>query len=235
MSASRDVATSWSRVLGMVAVAAFAISAAGTSARGDVINAFLYELTNNGFDSNSVGVEIKIEDVSGGVQVTASVLKIPDMTLGSGDILALWFDVDPAVNLASVNYSAPYDPSDLNITGFVKGHNAVRTAPFGGNPNINGMPAPFNANYDIAVKLGTNGASTDFYPTASFKLTNLTTSDFTESRFAARVTSIGTSGDSGKYAGFAEQPPVVPTPSAALGGLALAGLISLRRRRAGSL
>ncbi len=225
------------RALAFVAFAAVVVTSAFASpARADVINAFLLELTNNEFDANSIGVDIKIQDITGGVQFSATLREIPGLDPASGDIFALWFDVAPSVNLANVNPSSPYEPSDLMITGFVKGHDSIGSAPWGANPNINGMPNPFSAGagsrYDVAMRFGGNGAANGYYPHISFKLTNITTADFLASRFAARVMSIGDNDESGKYAGLIEQPPVIPTPSAALGGLALAGMGILRRRRA---
>jgi hypothetical protein len=204
-------------------------------AGADTLNVFLYEKTNSDADANAIGVEVNLQDVAGGVILTATIRDLPSLTLGEGDILALWFDVNSAVNLANVNHSAPYEPSDLNVTGFVKNHNMVGSAPFGGGPNINGMPGEFSATtqkYDVAIRFGTNGMGVDYYPTVSLKLTNLTVADFEQSRFAARVTSIGEDNEgSGKYAGIGETPPIVPTPTAAMGGLALLGALALMRRR----
>ena len=218
-----------------------AIAAFTASASANTVTAFLTEQTNSDPASNAVGVELTIADTTGGVQVTATVRDIPTLILGEGDILAIWFDIAAAVNLASVTYSAPFDPANLNITGFVKGHNTVGSAPFGGNPNINGMPSPFSAAtpYDIAIRLGTNGMAADFYPSASFKLTNVTAADFSSSgnRFAARVTSIGPDNQaSGKYAGYpgvnpGPGPNPVPLPTAAGSGLALIAALAIRRKR----
>jgi hypothetical protein len=64
-------------------------------------------------------------------------------------------------------------------------------------------------------------------------LTNLSVADFAgpTNRFAARVTSIGANNAaSGKYA--ANAPPVlVPTPTAAIGGIALLALVVGGRMR----
>ena len=230
-----------------LSVALLALISTTASARAGTVTAFLYEASNNDPAADAVGVDLNIVDTTGGVQVTATITDIASLSLGSGDILALWFDVSPAANLALVNYSDPYDPANLNVTGFVKGpgpntHDTIGSAPFGGDgPNIDGLAAPFSAStkYDMAIRLGTSGMSPDFYPSASFKLTNLTAADFGSvgNRFAARVTSIGSSssGASGKYAGYGDFDPdtvtVVPTPTAAMGGLALLGLLCVCGKR----
>jgi hypothetical protein len=212
------------------------------SARAGTINAFLTEASGSNGDADTIGVKLSIVDTTGGVQVTATVTDIASASLGEGDILALWFDVSSTANLALVNYSDPYDPANLNVTGFAKGHNTIGSAPFGGGgPNIGGLSGSFSAStkYDIAIRLGTDGMSSDYYPSASFKLTNLSVADFGSltNRFAARVTSVGSDHqDSGKYAGFLDLKTsnlvtAVPTPTAAMGGLALFGFLSLCRKR----
>jgi hypothetical protein len=224
-----------------VPIVLVALSLLCASAQAGTINAFLTEQSGSNGDADTIGVKLNIVDTTGGVQVTATVLDIGDLSLGSGDILALWFDVSSTTNLALVNYSDPYDPSNLNVTGFVKGHNTVGSTPFGGgSPNISGLSGTFSAStkYDLAIRLGTDGMIPDYYPSASFRLTNLTVADFGSltNRFAARVTSVGSDDrDSGKYAGFLNPGnsdlTAVPTPTAAMGGLALFGFLSLCRKR----
>lgn len=218
-----------------VAVAgAIVIGFASTNAFADSVNVFLTARTGSG---DEVGVAVNLLDVGGDVKFSAEVQEIPGLIPGEGDILALWFDVASSVNLANVTHAAPYDPPSLEfkITGFEKGHDTIGSAPWGGNPNINGMPAPFDAStkYDMAIKIGSNGAPPgDYFPKISFMFTNISVADFVGGRMAARVTSIGDTGDSGKYAAWVpDNPPVVPTPSAALGGLALLGFAGLHRRK----
>src|SRR5215207_9182414 len=97
--------------LRLLSIAAVVVFSAVSPVQADTVNVFMTERTNSSPAANKIGVELKIADTTGGVQVTATVKEIVGQLMGAGDILAVWFDVKAGVNLAGVSYSPPYTPS----------------------------------------------------------------------------------------------------------------------------
>lgn len=129
-----------------------------------------------GDDSN---VTVRIQNIIGGVQVSAVVNESPN----TGDLIGLFFSINPFTGALTFN-SVSGGPVTDSLISEDDANN------LGGGNNVNPSPAA-SGGFDFAVTIGDPGIGQgdDFQTTAFNVLGNISETDFTE--VAARVTSVG--------------------------------------------
>lgn len=178
----------------------------------------------------SAEVMATITDLPNSYQFTLEV--VPESVSGNiGDLRGFFFhtqtDNQAFLDTFTVTSSATH-PFDATFST-----NGVTN--LGGGNNVNGLVA---VGFDVGIDVGTPGIGSDDVRTFTFNL-NYTGADrglelFADQLFAVRLTSVGQEGGSRGGSSKIKTPAthIVPTPSAALGGLAMLGILGgVRRRR----
>jgi hypothetical protein len=187
------------RTIGGLAV--FAIT---SLAHGALITTNLEDATNGG---GFFGVLTFEDTAANTVTITADISDPINVGLTQGDILALWFDFDDFSALSGTPSFTNEDPSGTVGPALSIGENSVGNS-LGGFLNINGSGS---AAWDMALQVGTNGATGGFNQTVSFDLTwlGLNALQFDSQRVGMRVQSI----EGGSFEGGSSKLRKVPEPS----------------------
>ncbi len=177
------------------------------------------------FTGDPAKVDLLVEDITGGVKVTANV----DQSVSIADIRGIWFDISDNSLVGSLSIAG----SDVTeVRQIVDGVNNL-----GGGANLNGGGT--FAPYDIGVEIGTSGIGADDIQSTTFTVlgTGVNTSLFASENFGVRLTSVGAVGSSrngsSKLQGTlptTPSPTPVPEPLTILGTAVVLGFGGLCQR-----
>ena len=193
-------------------------------------NAAVISFALDSFGSDPVPLTVTLDDESMPGFLTFSGMVGADPT---GDILGAFLDIQPS--LATFDLMNDVIDVEGNLTDI-----AFNSTDLGGGNNVTGEIVNQGFVGDLAFAFGTPGIGSDDIKTFTLKLAGLTVADV--NGVAVRVTSIGSPGGAREgsdklFLGSPDFPPVpnpqeVPEPATlSLVGLALLGLVALKKRR----
>ncbi|MDJ0619255.1 MAG: PEP-CTERM sorting domain-containing protein [Calothrix sp. MO_192.B10] len=157
------------------------------------------------FTGDPAKVDLLVQDITGGVQVTATV----DQSVSIADIRGIWFDISDNSLVGSLSIAG----SDVTqVQQIVNGVNNL-----GGGANLNGGGT--FAPYDVGVEIGTPGIGANDIQSTMFTVlgAGVNTSLFASENFGVRLTSVGAvgssrSGSSKLQGTLPTTPPPTPVP-----------------------
>jgi hypothetical protein len=175
---------------------AFAIAGMGWGVTlANPASAASFSFSVNEFTGDDTKVDFLVEDITGGVRISASINT--SGTNVAGDISGIW------LNLADDAIAGSLAITGADITKAVQQANGV--GDLGGGVNFNGG-GNTNTLFDVGLKIGRNG--NDDIEQTSFEVLgqNLSIADFAEQMFAVRIKSSDGDEGSSKLIGIGGPP-----------------------------